>query len=90
MPRQVPDPPPFDAMVHPQVQDFFIPPPLAAPFEGILVSCQVLPFAGAFGLVGFFIGRSYFLDFSPSQAHALRDKRRGLFGSLAASGWSRI
>lgn len=52
---------------------------------GALVSCQVLVLAGGFG-AGFFMVLSYFLDFSPSQAQALRDRRRGLFGSLAAWG----
>jgi hypothetical protein len=83
--REVPDAPPLDA-----AHDFFMVLPLLG---GSLVSCQVLPLvglAGGFGMGFFGTGDSYFLDFSPSQAHALRDKRKGLFGSLAAWGWSRI
>jgi hypothetical protein len=52
---------------------------------GSLVSCHVF-FGVGLGIGFFGIGGSYFLDFSPSHAHALRDRRRGLFGFFAASG----
>ena len=43
--------------------------------------------------VGVGVTRAHFLlllDFSPSQAHALRLRRRGEFGFFAASGWAFI